>query len=154
MIQQWKLKLMNKKTLMKIDVYKISTYPFFLSYIVIQMAVLTYVKKLFDCCWGWSSNFGYLMWRADSLKKPLTLGKIEGKKREGRQRLRWLDCITNSMNRNLSKLWEIVKNRGVPGITKSKTRLSNWTIATNYLVFFSLEGRALLYFKLDLVIHF
>ena len=145
MIQQWKLKLMSKQTLMKIDVCRSSTYPFFLPYIVIQMAILMYVNKLFDCCWGWSSNFWLLIWRADSLKKSLTLGKNEGKKREGQQRLKWLDCMTNTMDMNLSKLWEIVKNREVPGITKSKTQLNNWTIATNYLILFYLAGRALLF---------
>ena len=56
--------------------------------------------------------FGYLMRRADSLGKPLMLGKIEDKRRRGQQRLRRLDTITNSMDMNLSKLWKIVEDRG------------------------------------------
>ena len=56
--------------------------------------------------------FGHLMWRAGSLKKTLMLGKIEGKRRKGRQRMRWLDSITDSMDMNLSKLQYIVEDRG------------------------------------------
>ena len=81
--------------------------------------------------------FGHLMWRADSFEKTLMLGKIESSRRRGWQRMRWLDSITDLVDRDLGELRELMMNRKawravVQGVTKSRTRLSDWTDWTDW----------------------